>query len=309
MQRRRILLCLISDQNEFQLHQAADARRAAAAAADLDLDIAYGGGNAIQQIHQAFEFIHAPEEKRPSAILMEPVSGDGLERLARNALRAGIGWVSINRRSSWIADLRREFPGLPATCVTSDQISVGRIEARQARVLLPSGGSALCIQGPPQQSAARERRQGLDEVLVGVPITLTSVDAQWTEESGELAMQSWLRLRTGGAERLDLVICQNDDMAVGARRILHQQARTLGYPEWRNVPFIGVDGLPEGGKRLVDLGELAATVVNPSNTGPAIEMLARWFTTGQQPPEVLVLPAESYPTETELARRVASKRV
>ncbi len=304
MQRHRILVCLISDQNEFQLLQAADARRVAAGVG-FDVDISYAGGNAIQQIHQAFESIHAPEEKRPNAILMEPVSGDGLERLARNALRAGIGWVSINRPASWIGDLQREFPALPATSVTSDQIGVGRIQGRQAQSLLPGGGNALCVQGPPQQTAARERRLGLDQVLAGTAVHLTSVDAQWTEESGELAMQSWLRLRTGSTDRLDLVICQNDDMAVGARRVLHQQARSLGNPEWRSVPFIGVDGLPEGGKRLVDAGELVATVINPSNTGPALELLARWFTSGEKPPEVLVLPPESYPPEAEIARKAA----
>jgi ABC-type sugar transport system substrate-binding protein len=306
MQSRRILVCLMSDQNEFQLLQAADARRVAAAVG-LNADISYAGGNAIQQIHQAFEAIHAPEEKRPAAILMEPVSGDGLERLARNALKAGIGWISINRPATWIADLQAEFPALPASCVTSDQIAVGRIQARQALSLLPAGGNALCIQGPEQQTAARERRLGLDEALAGTAVHLTSVDGQWTEESGELAMQSWLRLRTGSADRLDLVISQNDDMAVGARRVLHQQARTLGHPEWRSVPFIGVDGLPEGGKRLVDAGELVATVVNPSNTGPAVELLGRWFTSGERLPEELVLPPESYPSEAEVASKAAAK--
>jgi ABC-type sugar transport system substrate-binding protein len=306
MPRRRILVCLISDQNEFQLLQAADARRVAAAVG-FDVDIGYAGGNAIQQIHQAFEAIHAPEDKRPEAILMEPVSGDGLERLARNALKAGIGWVSINRPADWIAELQSEFPALPVACVTSDQIGVGRLQARQALTLLPAGGNALCIQGPPQQTAARERRQGLDEVLAGTAVRLTSVDGQWTEESGELAMQSWLRLRSGSSDRLDLVISQNDDMAVGARRVLHQQARTLGHPEWRSIPFIGVDGLPEGGKRLVDAGELIATVINPSNTGPALELLSRWFTSGEKPPEQLVLPAESYPPEADITRTAAPK--
>ena len=63
-------------------------------------------------------------------------------------------------------------------------------------------------------------------------------------------------------------------MAVGARKALLEHRR-----DWTGLRFLGCDGLPEGGQRLVAQGLLAATVVTPSNTGPALEIVARWLHT------------------------------
>jgi ABC-type sugar transport system substrate-binding protein len=66
---------------------------------------------------------------------------------------------------------------------------------------------------------------------------------------------------------------------------------------FKAIHATGCDGLPDGGQRLVDVKELAATVITRSNTGAALDLLARHLKTGRpMPPEVL-LPATSYPDE------------
>ena len=65
-------------------------------------------------------------------------------------------------------------------------------------------------------------------------------------------------------------------------------------PEWARVPFFGCDGLPQGGQREVDEGQLAATVVIPSCAGQAVELAAKWMGTGAGPPAVTVLAPASY---------------
>ena len=77
--------------------------------------------------------------------------------------------------------------------------------------------------------------------------------------------------RGGRPERLD-----------GPRARARPCASTAGTGT--DVPFLGCDGLPEGGQRMVAEGVLAATVVTPSNTGPALEVVARWLQTRQTPP-------------------------
>jgi len=54
-------------------------------------------GNAVVQIHQLSACVHAPGERRPAAIVVETVVGEGLERVARNAVKAGIGWAPSTR--------------------------------------------------------------------------------------------------------------------------------------------------------------------------------------------------------------------
>lgn len=298
MTERRILVSLTSSGNDFQNLQAIDAR-ATGAASRIVVDVVPASGYAIEQIHQIFQAIHAPMELRPAAVVVEALSEDGLERLARNALRAGIGWISLNRRSLWLDDLRREFPDLPVASVSTDQAAVGRLQARQARRLLPGGGAAFCILGPSEHAATLERRSGMLEVLQGSGIEVDYAEGQWTRESGARLMRSRARLRSGPDLGFELLVCQNDDMAVGAREALMELAGDPQRGHWASVPCLGVDGLSNGGRAMVDRGELAGTVVNPPNTGPAITMLARWLRTGEPViPEVLLAP-RPYPALPE----------
>jgi ABC-type sugar transport system substrate-binding protein len=274
--------------------QAADAL-VAAARAGFDIEVLYADQNAVQQIHQLFKFIHAPAEERPLAIVVETVVGEGLERVARNATRAGICWMLLNRRVSYLDALRNEHPRLAIAAVSSDQLALGRIQGRQFRALLPKGGNVLYVQGPPDTSAARERRQGAQETAEGGGIQLRTLDCDWSEAGAERVVANTIRLKTTEAWRPDLVGAQNDAMAMGARKAL-----LAAHPEWARVPFTGCDGLPEGGQRLVKMKQLAATIVTPSNAGPAIDLVARWWKTKDQPPPQVVLTPRSYPPEADL---------
>ena len=70
--------------------------------------------------------------------MVETVVGEGLERVARAATAAGVGWILINRRVSYLEALRREFPRQALGAVGTDQTEVGRIQGRQFRALLPA---------------------------------------------------------------------------------------------------------------------------------------------------------------------------
>ena len=48
--------------------------------------------------------------------------------------------------------------------------------------------------------------------------------------------------------------------------------------------LLGVDACPSYGRRLVDEGTLAASVVNPANTGQAIELLHAFWVGGRPLP-------------------------
>lgn len=302
----RLVVALLADDQEFQRLQADDAR-GAALHAGFDVQVLFAENSPIMQIQQLFKVIHVPDGQRPKAIIVETVVGEGLGRVASAAARAGVGWIIVNRKVPYLQGLRQEYPLLPIAAVGTDQVEVGRIQARQFLALIPPGrGTVLYVQGPVDTSAAQERLQGAREVLAGGSVDLKVIDGQWTEASGEEAVQRWLRLKSSEDIRPDLVGCQNDAMAVGVRKAI---ATWKARPELGKLPVTGCDGLPDGGQRLVNMGQLAATVITPSNTGPAIEAVARALKTGQQPPAEVLLKPSSYPPEAELARRFASRRV
>ena len=291
----KVVVGLLTAEQEFQQLQAADAR-AAAARLGLEVEVEFAEGHAVVQIQKLFRHVHAPEGTRPAAIIVEPTTGEGLERVARNAARAGIGWILVNTRVAYIDELRAAHPDLPIAMIGADNREVGHIQGRQCRSLLPGGGNVLCVQGPADSTVSVDRLAGLKEAL-GPGFEVRVLNGDWTEASGEKAVVSWLRLRTADTFRPDIVAGQNDSMAVGARKALREH-----HPDWGSLSFVGCDGLPDGGLRMVARGDLAATVVTPSNTGPALEIVSRWLRTRQTPSREVLLPPRSHPPEDDIRR-------
>ena len=213
----KVVVGLLSDKQEFQVMQAAAAREAAASTG-LEVEVLFADNNAVLQIHQLFRHVHAPDGERPAAIVVETVTGEGLERVARNAVRAGIGWVLVNRSVGYLEALREERKDLPIASVTVDQEEAGRIQGRQLRALAPKGGAVILLQGPPDTWAAIGRLRGAEAVVKDAGIELKVLNGDWTEESAEKALSAWLRLKTSEGLRPVAIAAQNDAMAVGARR-------------------------------------------------------------------------------------------
>jgi ABC-type sugar transport system substrate-binding protein len=289
MSKSEIVVSLLTKEQDYQAMQAADAERAATRAG-LTVEIVYARNNGTLQVEQLYPFVRAPEAHRPVAIVVQTVAGEGLERVARDAAKAGIGWVLLSRDVTYIDSLRAEYPRLPIAIVTPDQPGIGRIQGRQFRALLPKGGNVLYVQGPPDTSAAQQRLKGMQEAIASANIEVTVVNGEWTEASGEKAVLSWLRLSSSQDHRIDLVAAQNDAMAIGARKAL-----ALRRPDLARVPFIGCDGLPDGGQRLVKEGQLTATVILPSCAGPAVDLVAAQLKSGSSGSARVILPAKAFP--------------
>jgi ABC-type sugar transport system substrate-binding protein len=289
----KVLVSLLSEEQDFQVMQAEDARTAGRRLG-IDVEVAFAENHAVVQIQQLFKAIHAPEGERPVAIIVEPAVGEAFARVARNAVRANVGWLLVNLRPGYVDELRASHPRLPVAMIGGDHVEVGRIQGRQCRALLPDGGRVLSVQGPIDSTVTQQRAEGLQEVL-GEGFEVRVLNGDWSAASGDKAVMAWLRLKSAEAFQPDVVAAQNDRMAAGVRR-----AFTTNRPDWAEIPYLGCDGLPDGGQKQVDEGALAGTVVLSSNTGPALELVSRWLETGEVPPRELVLSPRSYPAETEL---------
>jgi ABC-type sugar transport system substrate-binding protein len=285
----RIVVSLTSADQEYQTLQGEDAREAGRRLG-VDVEVLFAEDVAVLQIQQLFRFVHAGEEERPAALLVHTRVPDGLERVARNAVQAGIGWILLNRSAPYVDSLRRERPAIAVAAVTTDHLEVGRIHARQLAQLCPGGAHVLYVQGPADASAASLRLQGLEEALRGRPYELKVVNGEWTAASAEKAIAGWLRLRTSDLFQPAVVVCQNDLMARGARAALERLR-----PDWARLPFLGCDGLPKSGRLDVDEGRLAATITMPSCASPAIDLVVKWIRAGVVPPALTVLAPSAYP--------------
>ena len=299
----KVVLGLTMRENDFQ-QQHASVAEATARRLGIELTVVYAEGDAIAQTRQILALIHGRKEDRPDAVIVEPI-GTGMLPVATAAVNAGVGWVVLSRKEDYLRPLREQAT-VPVGSFATDNLEVGRIQGRQLAALLPSGGTVLYIEGP-ATDPARLRREGWQETLPKNVEIRTAVGT-WTETSGFQAMSS--RLRGGGAAspEIDAIVCQNDAMAMGARRALEELTAHALREEWLRIPLTGVDGVPATGMQWVQQGLLVATVVIPPLTGIALEALAKTIGTGQQLPERTFTTPTPFPAIEQLSARTPRAR-
>jgi ABC-type sugar transport system substrate-binding protein len=307
MEKVRLTLFLTNEQNPYLQMVKADAIQAAERAG-MAIDVAFAGNQAIAQIQQIYTALREEGDSRPRAVLVMPVFDDALARVARATVAAGVGWVSLFRRSSYLDELRRANPAIPVSMVSPDQPAIGQIQGKQIRALLPRGGRILFVKGMQSSSSTHERFAATEQALKGSGIEAGGVvDGNWAEEDAAREVGRWLRLLAPVKDkRVDLIACQNDSMAQGALDAVDAVATSLQRPDLRDLPIVGADGLPDVGRKLVDQGRLAATIVLPSPAATAVQLLRRAFQGGGPPPPEVLLESSGYPDESVLAARVRS---
>ena len=161
MKKLKFVVSLTTDDNDYQIEQAASAKEIAQRLG-VDLEILYAENDAILQSQQLLNVIQSRSLPHPDGIIFEPAGGTALSQVARAAAAAGIGWAILNREVDYLTDLRRTYK-IPVFALTSDHEEIGRIQGKQIAAMLPSGGSVLLVQGPSESLAARQRTTGMYE--------------------------------------------------------------------------------------------------------------------------------------------------
>ncbi len=287
----RVLLSLITPDTDYQLEQASVAEQVAAKLG-LALNIEYAESDGVYQTLQILKVIQSEPALRPDAVIVEPV-GTSMVQVAQAAARAGIGWVILNRDADYLTKLRAQA-SVPVFAVSTDNDEVGRIQGKQMAALTPPGGCVLYLEGPTNSDAARHRSRGM--MTVKRPdIHIKRLRGGWTEAGACRAVQSWLQVGLGKQGAIDLVVCQNDTMAIGARKAFEQIVDVALREKFLGLSFVGCDGVPDCGQAYIRRGLLKATVITPPLTGIALEMLAPALRSQTQPPERTLVTPQAFP--------------
>jgi ribose transport system substrate-binding protein len=299
----RFVVALITQDNDYQLEQAASAEEAANRLG-IDVDIVFADNDSIRQSQQVINFIQS-SSSRPDGIILESVSGTALPQVARAAAAAGMGWAVLNLAPDYVSNLRQNYR-VPIFSVASDNEEVGRLQGRQIAALLPNGGNVLYIQGPSDNATAKIRTDGMSRTKPP-SLQLKCIRAHWTEASAYKAVTAWLRLTTSHQAGIDLIAAHNDAMAMGARKAFQELPDARARERWQSLPYIGCDGVHKTGQAWVRAGALAATVITPPLAGQAIELLANAARTSATPPASTLVAPRSFPALTELTASTSTK--
>jgi ribose transport system substrate-binding protein len=268
MNNLNVVVALTTKDNDYQAEQSASAAEVASRLG-VKIRIAYADNDAVNQSQQLVQIIQDKTE-RPDAILVEPV-GTAMPQVAKAAVAAGIGWGILNREADYIAELRRDTR-IPVFAVSPDQEEVGRIQAKQLAALTKDG-NVLYIEGPSSSSAANLRSKGmLSTKPAGVMMKMLKGD--WSERSAHHTVKSWLSLSTSKELQIQAVVCQNNAMAMGARKTLVDLSEAE-RERWLQIPFLGCDGVTKTGQEWVGSGQLRGRGITTVARTPISAMLGK----------------------------------
>jgi len=267
----------------------------------IDIEVVSAGMDPVAQGQQLLRLVQSRVSSRLDGIIVEPVNALGLSRVAEAAVAAGIGWVVSNAQVDYVGALRGHAKS-PVFQISQDHLEVGRIQGRQVGAILPNGGSVLYLRGPAMSWWATKRFEGLESARPRKVEVKSLKVVGSTSENAHDAVCSWLNLSKARPEGTQLILSQNTDFIVGAKKALETNTSGPERTKWLAVPRGGV-GVANRIRPLVDQHELCAAVVTSLTMDKAVEMLHRAMTDGLQPPEQTLVEAYSYPTVEELAKK------
>ena len=131
-------------------------------------------------------------------------------------------------------------------------------------------------------------------------IRIRPLHGYWQESVAFQVVTSWMRLPTWQEFCPQVVAAQNDFMAKGARKAFDQFANQPKFQSVTGVKYIGCDGLEQYGQRWVAEGLLDATIVCPSLTALALDVLATEVQSGAPAGPLILAQPMSFPDLSQL---------
>jgi len=232
------------------------------------------------------------------AVLTEPASTSTLTLVLKD-LKGRAGLVVLNAWDPLVEQLARDWGAeRPLGTVSMHHRNIGEIQGAQVSAVVPEKGSVLVVTGPSRSSAAQERLEGLRSTL-RPDVQLYDTEAgQWNEAAGITAFNSWYGIFKSRSETIHAIAGQSDDVAMGARSAATAVPNAEHAAMFGKAKLLGVGACRGYGRDLVDKGTLHASVVAPTTTGTAIDLLARFWTSGAALPLQTRNPATAYPASS-----------
>ena len=207
---------------------------------NVTLDMQDAEGDINKQLEQAETML----TKGVDAVILNAVDVEGSAPIVDLCLEAGVPVIECNTLTN---------NSDAATCyVGSDDVDAGRIQAEFLKTVLPEDAKVCYMMGPIGVSPQIYRLEGITTYLFDERPemqVLQSQTANWKRDEAMALAETWLTQY----QDLDAIICQNDDMAMGALEAAEGMGRKEG------LVIVGIDAITDA-VQAVSEGRLEATV-------------------------------------------------
>jgi ABC-type sugar transport system substrate-binding protein len=225
-----------------------------------------GNNDAATQLDQVETMI----SQGVDAIILNPQDADACSACVDAAVEAGIPIVGVNTMVN-NDDL--------TAYVGSQDVSAGEeIMNYMIDYMEQDSFNIVVLEGPMGQSAQLQRYEGITNVLEDHDgIEILAIDtANWSRSEAMTLMETWI---TTYGDKIDAVVAENDEMALGAREAITAAGM--------DVPCIGIDGITD-----------AVTAVSNGNMIASDFQNAEGQITGALETAVKCVKGEDYEKET-----------
>jgi len=233
-----------------------------------EITMADGKNDMAEQTNQVQNFI----TQGMDVIILNLVQTSSADAVIDQIVAAGIPLVLINREPlAYDAEgktLDEAYEGIlnnPQVCyVGADARQSGTFQGEMVAELENHGDingdgkiSYIMIEGDPENIDAQYRTEFSVKALTDAGYEVECLDDQvgnWDQTKGQELCANAL---TAYGDKIEVVFCNNDAMALGAATAIQTAGRTVG----KDIYLLGVDALEEA-VQLVKDGEMTGTVLN-----------------------------------------------
>jgi inositol transport system substrate-binding protein len=208
--------------------------------AEIEIEITDAKEDMAKQMDQVENFL----VQQKDAVIVVPVDTSAAGPIISNVLKEKIPLVFVNRNPGNLPD--------GAYYVGSEEIVAGKLQMEFLAKELDGKANVAILMGKLDNEGALKRTEGNELIAKDYPgiKVLDKQTGKWQRNEGLMKTEDWLN-RFGSD--LNAVLCNNDDMALGAIQALKDSNRM-------DVYVLGVDGTPDG-RAAVKSGEMNATVL------------------------------------------------
>ena len=242
-----------------------------------NITIQDGKGDQAEQTNQIQNFIASGVD----VMILNLVQASSAPSVTDMCNEAGIPVVYINREPDVAEEERWASEDIKATYVGADARQSGTYQGEEIVETSNKGDingdgkvSYIMVQGDPENVDAQYRTEFSVKALTDAGIEVDQLLLQrgdWDQAKGQQIVQDAL---TQYGDKVEVVFCNNDAMALGALQAIEAAGRNVN----EDIYLVGVDALTEAVQNVVD-GKMTGTVFNDhfGQAHTAADMAAKYL--------------------------------
>ncbi|MDR1669299.1 MAG: substrate-binding domain-containing protein [Oscillospiraceae bacterium] len=192
-------------------------------------------------------------------IIVSSLSGTAIYPAYREVYEAGIPLIIA---ASGCATEGEEAMNYYNSFVSTDEVEMGIAAAEYANTLLGGEGNVVMIRGVVESTNSLNRYNGWNSKVTDYPGIKVIVEqaADWLRLDANQAMTNILQANSD----IDLVYCENDEMAMGCLEAIQDAGRES------EIQIISMDGQEDAALEIKKGGPFKLTITNNSDTHEAM---------------------------------------